>query len=495
MSLKTQKAVFSFLIILTISISENLASPRVLSLEQCISIAQEQSPSSKIARSAYSASMLSFDAFSADFLPQLRLSGSAPGLDRSINPITQPDGSIEFRPQSQLFTSVALQGSQKLPITGGEFFVSSSVNRIDLWGSRNDYYWNTTPFQISYRQPLFQLNSMRWDIELQKLQQSAAVKRFNEAMEDIAADITEKFFNLYIAEMNVENAKKNVEINDTLYQISLGRYNVGRIAENDLLQSELGLLNVQNELENARLEYLQNLEELKLALGLERLEDIGIIPPLVFRFVKVDSELALRSAIQNRSDAEDFEIRRVNAQRNVSQARADNFFGAVLTASYGLNQTAGVLPEAYRNMLDQERININFQMPIFQWGKGSAKVESALAEQNSVETSVELKKQSFELEVKYQTLRFEQLQNQVSLRAKADTVATRRFDVAKNRFLIGKIDLNTFFIAQNEKDMALRSYIQTLKSYWTSYYRLRRLTLFDFVRGLTIKHKYPGNGN
>jgi hypothetical protein len=32
-----------------------------------------------------------------------------------------------------------------------------------------------------------------------------------------------------------------------------------------------------------------------------------------------------------------------------------------------------------------------------------------------------------------------------------------------------------------EKDEAKRSYLQALKSFWTSYYDLRRLTLYDFI--------------
>lgn len=463
--------------------------PKTLTLDDCIKIGRESSPAAKMAKSSYSAAMLMYDAFNSDYLPQLSLNGSAPGLDRSIREQAQNDATIKFVPQSNLSSYGSVQLSQKIPLTGGDLTASSDISRYDRWGTTNDFFWSTTPFRLSFRQPIFQLNTMRWDIMLQDLQFDAAKKRYSEAMEDVAADITQKFFDLYIAQMNVENAEKNVAVNDTLYKMSLGRYNVGKIAENDLLQSELGLLNVQNELENARLDYLQALEELKIALGADKEDDFKIAPPVTFKFVHVDSKIAQREALNNRSDWVGFEIRRVNADRTVTQARSNNFFNATLTASYGLNQTSNQLPDAYKNLLEQERVNITFQMPIYQWGKGTSEIEAALAEQNSIETSVELQKKNFELEVKYQTLRFDQLQNQVALRAKADTIATRRFEVAKNRFVIGKIDLNTFFIAQNEKDMALRSYIQTLKSYWVAYYNIRRLTLYDFERNEVINHQ------
>ncbi len=81
----------------------------------------------------------------------------------------------------------------------------------------------------------------------------------------------------------------------------------------------------------------------------------------------------------------------------------------------------------------------------------------------------------------YQVRRFNLLQRQVGLAAKADTVAQRRFDVARERFVIGKISIPDLFLAQSEKDNAYRNRIQTLWDYWQAFYRIRRLTLYDFT--------------
>ena len=48
-------------------------------------------------------------------------------------------------------------------------------------------------------------------------------------------------------------------------------------------------------------------------------------------------------------------------------------------ASYGLNQSAGILPDAYKNLLDHETFNLTFSIPLFQWGKATAQIESALS--------------------------------------------------------------------------------------------------------------------
>ncbi|MEM6647605.1 MAG: TolC family protein, partial [Bacteroidota bacterium] len=54
---------------------------------------------------------------------------------------------------------------------------------------------------------------------------------------------------------------------------------------------------------------------------------------------------------------------------------------------------------------------------------------------------------------------------------------------ARNRYSIGSIDITELFNAQQAKDSARRAYIQELRSFWVSYFQLRRLTLYDFATG------------
>jgi len=55
--------------------------------------------------------------------------------------------------------------------------------------------------------------------------------------------------------------------------------------------------------------------------------------------------------------------------------------------------------------------------------------------------------------------------------------------VALNRYVIGRIAIDNLYVAQAEKDGALAQFVQSLRGYWQAYYRLRRLTLFDFATG------------
>lgn len=289
--------------------------------------------------------------------------------------------------------------------------------------------------------------------------------------------------------MNLKNAKFNKLNNDTLYMLSQGRYEVGKIAENELLQAELNKLQSEVALESAYLNYDMVVNDFKIYMGIAPEDEISIVPETQFDMFEVNPEIAMNQAVKNRSDFTTYIIREQQAKKNLEMAISNNSFTADISASFGMNQTAGGINDVYKDLLDQERFDIRFSVPLFQWGKSDAEIEAALANKEQTEITNKQNKKQFESQVKFQTLSFKQLQKQVALDAKADTIAQKRFDVAYKRFMIGKIDMNDLFLAQREKDQAFQSYISTLKNYWVSYYQLRRTTLYDFKTNSVIEYK------
>ncbi len=459
-----------------------------LTLRDCIRMAQEQGPLGAIAQHQYEAKKSRYASFRAGYLPQLSLQGDVPGYYSAINPIVLPDGTTIFTPQREASSSVNLGLTQKIPFTGGQLSLQSGLNRIDLMDTKSHYY-RARPLSVTLIQPIFQINSMSWDREAQDLTYQIATREEVEALEECAIDATNKYFGLYLSTMNAANAALNVAINDTLFRISQGRFNVGRIAENDLLQAELAYLDAKTAHENALVELARAEHALRVAIGLDAGQPVGLLPPGEIGVVEVEPGQALVQARQNRSDMVNFDLQLLNAERGVAQAASDNGFNATMTASVGYNQRAPEFRDAYRNLLEQEQFSVGFSIPVFRWGAGSHAVEAAVAEQKGAEVSVAQQRQTFEQEVLYAANRLNTLRKQVAIAAKSDTIGQRRFEVAKQRYIIGKIDIPILFIAQSEKDNARRSNVQTQWDYWSTYFRVRRLTLYDFEAGRPLVEK------
>ncbi|MDZ7683557.1 MAG: TolC family protein [Fodinibius sp.] len=172
----------------------------------------------------------------------------------------------------------------------------------------------------------------------------------------------------------------------------------------------------------------------------------------------------------------------------MAQARSEAGFSATLNANFGLNQESEQLSNLYSDTQSRQFFTVGFDIPIFNWGKQNAQINAARNQQREVDNSVQFQRRQFVQQVEYTVSQFLQLRGQVQLAAKADTIAQRRYEVAQNRYLIGKIDITNLFIAQNEKDSARQAYIRALRTFWTGWYDLRQLTLYNFRENQPISY-------
>ncbi|HEU4584677.1 MAG TPA: TolC family protein [Gemmatimonadaceae bacterium] len=464
----------------------SLSAQDSLTLRDAISMAQERGLAGRAARNAREAAQWRQQAFSARRLPQLSLTGNLPQYNRAIIPVLQPGGETQFRTQSQTTSSLGLQLSQVIPFTGGQLFLSSELTRVDQNGSGVGRLWQSTPVMIGIQQQLFRPNELAWDGREQTLDDEIAERQYLEAREDVAIATATAFFDLYAARLRLENATNNVAVNDTLYTLSQGRYQVGKIGENDLLQSELALLRARSSLDGARLEYDRAMAALRLQLKVPADSSFAIAAPVNVPVMTVDTAVAVAEALRNRSQMASFDLQKLQADRRINAARLSNGFGATITARAGFNQTAPILGDAYQSLLDQQALSVTVSMPLVQWGARHADVEAARADKRRVENTTDQSREQAAQEAHFAALEFMQAARILEISAKADTVGSKRFEVAKNRYVIGKIGISDLYIAQSEKDGALESYVQALRAYWLSYYRLRRLTLYDFAEGERI---------
>ncbi len=64
------------------------------------------------------------------------------------------------------------------------------------------------------------------------------------------------------------------------------------------------------------------------------------------------------------------------------------------------------------------------------------------------------------------------------------------YEQTRERFTIGKADINSLTLSANRRQEAQRNYISALKNYWQSYFKLRQLTLYDFEKRKAIDVKF-----
>lgn len=90
----------------------------VLTLPEAIRLAQLHSPDARSARHTFRSAYWNYRYYKANYLPSLTLT-SNPSLNRSINKVTQGDGTVRFVEQNLLSTDLSLTMTQNIALTGG----------------------------------------------------------------------------------------------------------------------------------------------------------------------------------------------------------------------------------------------------------------------------------------------------------------------------------------------------------------------------------------
>lgn len=459
-----------------------------LTLHDAIEIATQQSPEAMMARHRYRSSYWQFRTYEAGFMPMLTLDATLPELNRSISPITQPDGSEAFRERRYMSSDVNLSLSKNIGFTGGQVFMNTSLQRIDVFADTTITSWLSTPFNIGFRQPLFAHNPFRWSKKIEPLRYNEAQRRYVEDFEQVAITTINYFFDLLQTQIRNQIQQLNRANNDTLYQISQGRFNMGTIAENELLQAELNFLNSEAALENSTLDLQTREFNLKSYLRLPDGIKIELVPPYETSTLLINPEQAVMEARSNRAAALGFDRRLIEAESDVNKARLDSRFNANLFAIYGLTQSADDFRNAYVNPQDQQRVMVGLQVPILDWGLAKGRIKMAESSQELIKTSVEQEQIDFDQEVNLKVRQFNMQQSQLMIAARSDTVALKRYEVTVQRYRIGKIGIIELNIAQTEKDNAALGYISALHSYWRNYFELRKLTHYDFMTNRRLEY-------
>jgi len=456
---------------------------RTLTLQDAIEIAKEQSPDALNSRQTFRASFWEYKSFKATYLPLFSLDATIPQFQRTISQQTDINtGQQVFVPQQYISSDASLSVSQRIGATGGSVFVKSGLEAVyNLTDSATISSFLSTPVNVGLIQPIFQYNSYKWDRKIQPMKYSQAKQQFLEDVEQISITTTTHFFNLLNAQIELKIARTNLSNYDTLYQIAKGRYQLGKIAENDLLLLELQYLKAQAALENAKLSLDNALFRFKSYLRIKDTIPVVLTPPSKIDFFTVNHDEAVQLSQKNSSTFMDFQKRLLEAARDVNQAKMSGRFDAELSAVVGLTKNASTLEGAYQNPLDQQQVSLGINIPIYDWGVARGRIKMAESEEEIVKNSVEQETIDFQRNVYLKVVQFNMQLVQVTIAAKSDTVAKKNFEVTKGRYLIGKmnsiLDLNN---AQIETDNAEKGYYQALETYWRNYYELRRLTLFDF---------------
>ncbi|MDR0661521.1 MAG: TolC family protein [Prevotellaceae bacterium] len=463
-----------------------------LNLKQAIEIAADSSLQAFIAKNLYLASHWEFRSYKASRLPSLNLDMTPLQYYRDITRRYDSDNNIDiYREQQSLYSSGGLSIQQNVDITGGTFFVDSDLTFMRNFGDNTYTQYTSVPIRVGYSQSLFGFNSFKWERKIEPLKYEKAKKTYLYERESISEEATEYFFDLATAQAEYDMAKENIVSTDSLYRIGEERFKIMSIPQSDLMTLRLDALNARNSLKTAEIDLKRAMFALASFLNLEENVQIRLKLPEVPAIIDIPVNEALLQAKENNPDYLEYKQSELEAERDIDEAKK-SVFNVSLYASIGFNQVADNFRKAYKDPSRQDIITIGLSVPIIDWGVRKGKVNMAQNNLNVARISGQQKARVLNNDIIMTLNDFGIQKDLIQSVDEAMDIAIIAYNSTKERFKIGKADLSALTLSLNRHKEAQQNYISALKNYWLSYYKIRKLTLFDFEKREKLGVEFDG---
>jgi outer membrane protein TolC len=487
---KNMKYFYSTILFIFIGLSALAQQPRtlVLDLESTVQLAGDSSLSAFRAKNMYMASYWQYRTFTAERLPSIWLNMTPIRLDRGF--VQRYDSELDidvYRRQQQLSSFGRISARQNFDLTGGTFFMETELGYLRNFGVHTHNQFRSTPIRIGYQQDLIGFNRFRWERRIEPLRFQRAKQELISQLEQTAEIAAGFFFELAMAQAEYELAQERKTNTERMYQVGQERHRIAAIEYADLLSLRLDRVNAQNSLQNAEARLNRAMSALASFLNIDPNTKIEVRLPDYPEEFFISVEQALMHTRQNNPQYIESQQQLLESEQELDRRRREAMFNASISASVGFNQVADVFRDVFRNPLQQDIVGVTLSIPLVDWGVRRGRYNMARNNLNIVQLSAQQSENRLEEDVIMTVSDFIVQQQQIRSTIEAVALARMIYEQNQERFVIGTTDINRLTLSAISRQEAQQNYIRALQSYWQSYFKIRRLTLFDFKENRPIE--------
>lgn len=450
-----------------------------LTLDDAIMMARIRSVNAAVALDELKTAYWEWRTYRADRLPEIGFTATAPSYANQYSSYMNSEGEYSFVSNRYLEAQAQLSITQNIPLTGGQLSLNSSLDFLRQYGEDGGNRFMSIPLALKLTQPILGVNTLKWNSRIEPVKFAEAKAAFLSATEDVALTTVHAFFALVMSRENVAIAEQNLANAIKLYAVAVEKRKMGQISENDLLQIELNKLDAQSNLTDCRSTLKSDMFSLRSFLDLE--EDVEIVPvvPQAVPVAEINYADALDRALANNKFAKNIRRRQLEADYEVAKAKGDlrqiNLF-----AQIGFTGADNEFSSAYSRLRNNQRVEVGFSIPLVDWGKRRGKVKTAESNRRVTESRLRQESMDFNQQLFVLVERFCNQQQQLDIATRANDIARRRYDTNVQTFMIGKISTLDLNDSQTKKDESMRQYVNELYKFWSYWYQIRSLTLYDY---------------
>ena len=466
--------------------NDTLTHERDITLNEAIALARIQSVDAAVALNELKTAYWEYRTFRANLLPEVNFTGTLPNYRKIYNSYQNADGTYSYVRDNVLGLSGEVSIDQNIWLTGGKLSLTSSLDYLKELGSNGSKQFMSVPVSLELTQPIFGVNTLKWDRRIEPVRYSEAKAAFISATEEVTMKAITYYFELLLAKESLATERQNKTNADRLYEVAIAKRKMGQISENDLLQLKLNALQSKADVTAAESNLNAKMFQLRSFLGVSEQENLNPTLPTSVPMLNMEYKRVLEKALERNSFAQNIRRRQLEADYEVATARG-NLRSIDLFASVGYTGQSNALSTAYRGLVDNQVVQVGVKIPILDWGKRRGQVRVAKSNREVVLSKIRQEQMDFNQNIFLLVENFNNQAQQLNIAQEADLIAEKRYRTSVETFMIGKISTLDLNDAQNSKDEARQKHISELYYYWYYFYQIRSLTLWDFEHNTELE--------
>jgi len=377
---------------------------------------------------------------------------------------------------------------QPIPWTDGTLTFINEFGWLDSYSeyqdAKNKYYSND--LYLSFTQPIFTYN--RTNLQMRELELDLENAALNFAIQKLFLEyqVTQNFYNIYQQKASLEIALDEYRNREASYQIIKNKVEAGLSPQEELYQAELDLTRSRSKVQNTQVALDNYLDTFKRLIGLSLFDDITVTADISHQPVEIDLQRALETGLKYRMEIRQRQIDVENAKYDLIRAAATNEFRGDVTLSYGITGTDANFNKIFDSPTKNERISLEFNVPLFDWGQKKSTIKAYQAMIKSSELQLEDEKNNIIIEIRRAYRNLKNLVSQIDIAEQSLRSAQLTYDINLERYKNGDLTSMDLNLIQNQLSQAKLDKIAALINYKIELLNMKVVSLWDFEKNQRV---------
>lgn len=374
--------------------------------------------------------------------------------------------------------------------TNGSLSANNRVYRYTQFGEEDDDIRYYNRYFLRYRQPLFQPNLLKNNLEEAELDYDRSELAFQGDAISIVGDVARQYYDL------VELAYQGVIYGDMVGNLERAAELAARRAAADparsidVSQVQVALSNAQAQLQEARGDYRLASARMRQRLGLGAEDSIAIDPALQVSPLEVDLARAIELGLTLRPQLRMLDIDRRRNLIALDETRGTNAFRMNVELTYGREMEDPALRRLLEEPSNSYTVSVTGRVPIWDWGARADRVRAQEAVVARTQLSIDETREQIELEVQNMVRNLEEYQQraenlETTLELARDVSAQSLVQYAEGR--ITALDLLQSFERQEDTG---ENFLQAYLGFRQAILDLQGMTYFDFENQVPVLERF-----